>query len=463
MTELHEQSDVIQRRREFLRIAGLGSGVGALTTLQACGGGTDYQSTADLQEALVADAGFWARSQSLFNKPADGTLNFNIDTGSSKPLSTARILAADPRRGALSAGRRSGAERVQPHGQRSAIARHLGVDVAQLALVNSATDGMMKLLLGLSWTAGDVVVISNQEHPSIVGFLSSVRHIRKIEISSVEIPQGRIESTAAIVSAFRQHIRALKANGKRPRALLWSSPTYVTGTMLPIAELGRLAAENNMISICDAAHLLGMMEFNFNVLHLDYLVTSGSKWQAASHGTGIVVMRREHVQNSPLFEGRLFADLPATARHEGVAAELSWTTEDKMPAFHALVNSLDVYAGMGRSKVSGYILNLNTYLKKSISVEWGEDRIYSYSTAPELNSGLVTFNPFRQVDDVQIEGKSKELVQRLHAEHGMVVRAVKYRRSTNSEPHWPLRVSTPLWISPADIDALIKAIRQIAP
>ncbi len=36
------------------------------------------------------------------------------------------------------------------------------------------------------------------------------------------------------MNLFDERIRALKAQGKRVRAMMWSSPTYKTGTMLPI-------------------------------------------------------------------------------------------------------------------------------------------------------------------------------------------------------------------------------------
>ncbi|MFT7722295.1 MAG: aminotransferase class V-fold PLP-dependent enzyme [Roseateles sp.] len=253
--------------------------------------------------------------------------------------------------------------------------------------------------------------------------------------------------------SFRQRIKALKTSGKKPKALLWSSPTYVTGLMLPIAALANLAREHEMLSICDAAHLLGMVEFDFNALNLDYLVTSGSKWQAGANGTGILLMRRGQAAPSMVYK--------VTGGDQDVASALSKISSSKLPTFQALANSCDVYSEIGRSKISGYTLSLAAYFRKLVASQWGSDRIYGFSETSELSSGLLTFNPFTNPIDVQNEGKAREVVARLRSEHGYTARVVRFQRDSSSAVEWPLRVSTPLWLSPPDLDAFVKAAQAV--
>ncbi|MFT7722296.1 MAG: hypothetical protein QM788_05640 [Roseateles sp.] len=176
-----------RRRREFLRILGVGSGAGVLTALQACGGGGDYQSSESLYSDLLADSDFWSRSRKLFTGRTGNKIYFDIDADLTKPSSTSKILAASTLRKTLSTSLTQD-DLVEPRDERLRMARNLGVDLSQVAFVDSATDGMMKLLLGLAWEPGQVVVTSNQEHPSILAFLRSARHIFQIEIAVVNLP-----------------------------------------------------------------------------------------------------------------------------------------------------------------------------------------------------------------------------------------------------------------------------------
>ncbi|AVS73434.1 hypothetical protein C8240_04680 [Paracidovorax cattleyae] len=59
------------------------------------------------------------------------------------------------------------------------------------------------------------------------------------------------------MNLFDERIRALEALGKRVRAMMWSSPTCNTGTMLSIADLMGVVKAHGLISIVDGAHLPG--------------------------------------------------------------------------------------------------------------------------------------------------------------------------------------------------------------
>ncbi|MBF9265289.1 hypothetical protein I4I83_12795 [Acidovorax cattleyae] len=53
------------------------------------------------------------------------------------------------------------------------------------------------------------------------------------------------------MNLFDERIRALEALGKRVRAMMWSSPTCNTGTMLSIADLMGVVKAHGLISIVD--------------------------------------------------------------------------------------------------------------------------------------------------------------------------------------------------------------------
>lgn len=78
-----------------------------------------------------------------------------------------------------------------------------------------------------------------------------------------ELLNGYGNQTAAqYETLFQAAIDAARAEGLNVRALMWSSPTFLTGTMLPIRRLVNVAINNGLISICDGAHLPGRMARN---------------------------------------------------------------------------------------------------------------------------------------------------------------------------------------------------------
>lgn len=98
---------------------------------------------------------------------------------------------------------------------------------------------------------------------------------------------GNNQTAATYVNLFDERIRALKAQGKRVRAMMWSSPTYKTGTMLPIADLMGVVKAHGLISIVDGAHLPGMMAYNYAELGMDFMSGAGHKWQCGPGSTWV--------------------------------------------------------------------------------------------------------------------------------------------------------------------------------
>ena len=97
---------------------------------------------------------------------------------------------------------------------------------------------------------------------------------------------------------FAAEIDRARGAGQRVRALMWSSPTFLTGTMLPIRRIVQVAISKStgftpIITICDGAHLPGMMAYNYAELGVDFMADAAHKWQCAPGSTGILVIRNK--------------------------------------------------------------------------------------------------------------------------------------------------------------------------
>jgi isopenicillin-N epimerase len=292
--------------------------------------------------------------------------------------------------------------------------------------------------------------------------------------------------------------------GQRVRAIMWSSPTYLTGIMLPIPEIMEVCKEFNLISICDGAHLPGMMAYNYGELGVDFMAGAGHKWQCGPGSTGILVMRNRAranaastlppyypvVTSSASLVPGTFGTRPARTG-TGATGTVPWTQRGDynianavqsigsmhVPMFNALTQACQDWDAIGRKKIETYVLGLSNYAKERIVEMWGQEALYS-PRHPGLLSALTSFNPFYGLDGTKnlitrstatnstiTASPSANLVARLQAERNLVVRNTTTPSITAAgtlQNVYPIRMSTHLWHDPADVDRALSDIKAIA-
>ncbi len=149
--------------------------------------------------------------------------------------------------------------------------------------LNLAIKGMLK--------PGDHVVTSSMEHNSVIRPLHTLQE-RGIEVTKVPCDHTgaiRVEDAAAAI---------------RPDtvAIIITHASNVTGTIMPVAEIGRLAREKGLRFIVDAAQTAGVLEIDVEAMHIDLLAFPGHKSLLGPPGTGGLYVA-EGVELTPLKEG----------------------------------------------------------------------------------------------------------------------------------------------------------------
>jgi selenocysteine lyase/cysteine desulfurase len=492
------------KRRDFMRTMGLGAGALAAVGLTGCS--ESYSATAAdaLRAQLLTDEAFWTSVQARFTlNPSK--LFMNIGTAGSMPRTVVERYNAE--NVTYAAESQNGYSNFLT--QRTAIAKGFGVDADELVISGNTSDGMSKVILGIPWQAGDVVITTNHEHPG--GFVPLGIAVERygIIVRTVKLPTGdgpvtlwdgtKAEHTPELYGRlFRDEIRAAEAAGQRVRAIMWSSPTFLTGIMLPIPEIMKVCKEFGLISICDGAHLPGMMAYNYADLGVDFMAGAAHKWQCAPGGTGILIMRNKARANGtsslPPYFPVLTSSGSLIAANQGVlpATNVKWTDRGaynianfvqsigsmNVPAFNAVANACADWDSIGRKKIETYVLALSKYTKERIIDLWGSsDALYS-----PRNDGLLTaltsFNPFHGLDGAKnlisrstatngsiTASPSSHLVTRMQNERNIIIRNTTTPRITAANTLgnvFPVRISTHLWHDPADIDRALLAIREIA-
>jgi cysteine desulfurase family protein len=141
---------------------------------------------------------------------------------------------------------------------------------------------------------GDHAITSSMEHNSMM------RPLRQLERQGVELtvvpcsPEGYLDP-ADVKAAIRPNTRMIALN----------HASNVVGTMLPVAEVGRIAREHDRLLLVDAAQTGGAYPIDVQADRIDLLAFTGHKSLYGPMGTGgLIIGERVNVTRmEPLKRG----------------------------------------------------------------------------------------------------------------------------------------------------------------
>lgn len=152
-------------------------------------------------------------------------------------------------------------------------------DALRIVFAKNATEALNIVLLGLL-NPGDHVVTSSVEHNSV---MRPLRHLEKQGVTMTIVPcddQGFLSP---------QDVRA--ALNERTRLICLTHASNVTGAVQPIAQIGRIAKEQEVLFCVDAAQSAGVLPIDVAEASIDLLVFSGHKSLFGPQGTGGLYIR----------------------------------------------------------------------------------------------------------------------------------------------------------------------------
>lgn len=152
----------------------------------------------------------------------------------------------------------------------------------RLVLCPNSTLGYRIVLSLLSLERGDVVLCSDQEHPSTWQTLESVR-ARGVTVEA--IPAGSPD----------EFLTRLEAACRNPRArfLTLSHVAHSDGRVYPVQEACRIARQRDLIVAIDGAQAVGQIPVSLRSMDLDFYYFSGHKWCAGPMGSGALVITEQ--------------------------------------------------------------------------------------------------------------------------------------------------------------------------
>ena len=129
---------------------------------------------------------------------------------------------------------------------------------------------------------GDVVLCSDQEHPS------TWRTLQGLIARGVTVESIPARSPDEFLTRLEEAVRKPRA-----RFLTLSQVAYSDGRVFPVQQACRIARQRDLIVAIDGAQAVGQIPVSLGGMDLDFYYFSGHKWCAGPMGTGALVITEQ--------------------------------------------------------------------------------------------------------------------------------------------------------------------------
>jgi selenocysteine lyase/cysteine desulfurase len=302
----------------------------------------------------------------------------------------------------------------------------------ELALNRCTTVGMCTAILGMPLKAGDEVLLSHWDYPSMINAWKQRAARDGVVLRFVEF--GLMDDDDTILAAYTRAVTP------RTRAMHMTHLIHWSGRVLPMEEICAFARPRGIRTVIDAAQSFAHIPMSIREIGCDYLATSFHKWLSGPIGTGMLYVRAERIEETwPLFP--IWEELPGADKFG-----MSNLGTFNSAAPYALADAIDFHNRIGLDRKQARLQYLSRYwVERARSIRGF--RIHTPMEHPKLG-GLTAFS---------IEGVPVEVIEkRLRDEF-----AIQTRKRT-PDGFRGIRVSPQLYNSTAELDALVDAIGAVA-
>jgi selenocysteine lyase/cysteine desulfurase len=160
---------------------------------------------------------------------------------------------------------------------RGQLARLIGAQCEDMALVPNTSAGVMTVALCLPWRHGDRIVLFEGEFPTNVTPWQQAARRHGLEIVWMQADAFRHDRAAAL-EKLEDQLRS----GVRLVAV--SAVQFTTGQRMPLAEIGAMCRHHGSELFVDAIQAAGIVPLEVKAMCIDYLTAGSHKWLMAPEG-----------------------------------------------------------------------------------------------------------------------------------------------------------------------------------
>jgi len=151
----------------------------------------------------------------------------------------------------------------QKEAVRKRLARTFGCNPEEVALTRNASEGLEICQLGMDLKRGDELLTTNQDYPRMITTWKQRERREGLVMKQFSIPVPA-EDDDEIVSLFEQNITS------KTRVILICHVINLTGQILPVRKIVRMARKKGIPVLVDGAHAFAHFEFTNKDLDCDF-------------------------------------------------------------------------------------------------------------------------------------------------------------------------------------------------
>nr|BCX00377.1 MAG: isopenicillin-N epimerase [Bacteroidota bacterium] len=228
---------------------------------------------------------------------------------------------------------------------RAQLARHFGADPEEIAITRNASEALEIVQLGIDLEPGDEVVTTTQDYPRMLTTWDQRVRRDRIVVRKITFPVPLRDG--------REFVRRLEAAiTPRTRLVHICHVINITGQILPVREVCRMAHERGLEVIVDGAHAFAHFPFSVSDLECDYYGTSLHKWLYAPIGTGFLYVRRDRIR-------RVWPLMAAPADMEDNIRKFEEIGTHPAANHNAIAEALAFHEGLGVERKAARLRYLN--------------------------------------------------------------------------------------------------------
>ena len=171
---------------------------------------------------------------------------------------------------------------------RRRVARFFKCSPEEIAFTRNASESLQICQNGFDMEPGDEVLTTTQDYGRMINTFKQRECRDGIIMKQFKIPIPA-ENDNEIVRLFEKNITS------KTKMILMCHMINITGQILPVKKVVKMARKYNIPVIVDGAHTFAHFEFDANDLDCDYYASSLHKWLCAPHGTGLFYVRKNKI------------------------------------------------------------------------------------------------------------------------------------------------------------------------
>jgi len=319
------------------------------------------------------------------------------------------------------------------------LARFFSVSPDELALMRGVSEAFQTVLRGLSWQAGDQLIITADEEAAL---LLPALHLRdRFGVEVVKVPlvddyEGQVE---AVTSLFTD----------RTRLVALSHVTTDLGFRLPVEPICAAARERGIPTFLDLAHSAGLYPMPLRNLNCDFAGILSYKWMYAPYASGVLYVHPDHLHDLEVTyaggRSEAWLDFGHDAYEMRETAERFQYGPWSWPLIHAWAFAADYLTDIGLDKIWNRTVGLTTRLKEGLEDIPGA--VLYTPASPDLSAALVTFG---------LEGwEGEALSQTLREKWNLMIKPLPHTREG-------LRASITFFTLEEEVDLLLETLGKLA-